>query len=105
MHHRSYERLGAELPADLIALCAACHRGAHPPGRTELHRTVRRTLARLEQLGPDGELDTDALLAREGGSKKALLARLRTLEGAGLVTRRGGGIKGDPRRWRATGPS
>jgi hypothetical protein len=25
-HHRTYERLGAELPADLTALCVLCHR-------------------------------------------------------------------------------
>ena len=28
-HHRTYERLGAELPADLIALCAYCHARHH----------------------------------------------------------------------------
>lgn len=25
-HHRTYERLGAELPEDLTALCVLCHR-------------------------------------------------------------------------------
>lgn len=28
VHHRSYERVGAERPADVIALCAECH-GRH----------------------------------------------------------------------------
>jgi hypothetical protein len=26
LHHRTYERLGAELPGDLTALCRDCHR-------------------------------------------------------------------------------
>jgi 5-methylcytosine-specific restriction endonuclease McrA len=29
VHHRTYERLGYELPGDLIALCASCHRRHH----------------------------------------------------------------------------
>jgi hypothetical protein len=31
VHHLTYERVGDELPGDLIALCAPCHRRAHPP--------------------------------------------------------------------------
>lgn len=34
VHHRNYERLGAEPDADLVALCQACHEGVHT-----LHRT------------------------------------------------------------------
>jgi hypothetical protein len=64
---------------------------------------VRGTLARLEQLGR--EIETDELLGLEAGSKPALLARLRTLESAGLVTCRGRGVRGDPQRWRAPAPS
>jgi hypothetical protein len=29
VHHLSYERLGHELPDDLIVLCPACHAAAH----------------------------------------------------------------------------
>lgn len=29
VHHRTYERLGYELPGDLIALCARCHKLHH----------------------------------------------------------------------------
>jgi hypothetical protein len=29
VHHRTYERLGAELPEDLIVLCEPCHRRHH----------------------------------------------------------------------------
>jgi hypothetical protein len=32
-------------------------------------------------------------------------ARLRALQVSGLAAHRGKGVKGDPRRWRATGPS
>jgi hypothetical protein len=102
VHHLTYERLGAEREDDLIALCSACHRGrqgAHPPGGGELHPSARRTLARLQRLGR--ELGTDELLRLEKGSKKALLARLQALEGAGLAAHRGRGVRGDPQRWRA----
>jgi hypothetical protein len=33
VHHRSYERLGAELLADVIVLCRACHELFHTGGR------------------------------------------------------------------------
>ena len=108
VHHLTYERLGDERDDDLLALCAPCHRGAHPPPAREreaLPPHVRRTLARLEKLTAGGrELETDELLRLEKGSKSALLARLRALEAAGLVASRGKGIKGDPQRWRAAGP-
>lgn len=29
VHHRTYERLGFELPGDLLALCQRCHRRHH----------------------------------------------------------------------------
>lgn len=29
VHHRTYERLGAELPGDLQVLCPECHRSVH----------------------------------------------------------------------------
>jgi restriction endonuclease Mrr len=35
VHHRYYERRGAELPSDLIVLCHTCHQLHHAPnGRT-----------------------------------------------------------------------
>jgi hypothetical protein len=33
VHHRHYERRGAELPSDLIVLCHACHQLHHGEGR------------------------------------------------------------------------
>lgn len=35
VHHRTYDRMGAELDRDLIVLCTACHKGVH-----DLHRTM-----------------------------------------------------------------
>lgn len=31
VHHRTYDRLGAELPADLVVLCKDCHGKFHQP--------------------------------------------------------------------------
>lgn len=33
VHHRTYERVGAELPTDLIVLCDACHGVFHREGK------------------------------------------------------------------------
>jgi hypothetical protein len=30
VHHLTYQRLGAELDADLMALCSSCHQAQHP---------------------------------------------------------------------------
>jgi hypothetical protein len=44
VHHNSYERLGAELPSDLVVLCRSCH------GRHHGHElAVRRVLAGAPQ--------------------------------------------------------
>jgi hypothetical protein len=32
VHHRTYQRLGEEIPEDLITLCASCHRTFHGNG-------------------------------------------------------------------------
>jgi len=50
VHHRTYERLGHELPSDLIALCSTCHEAYHrwaapAPRATEADRRYRRRLA------------------------------------------------------------
>jgi hypothetical protein len=33
VHHRTYERIGHELPSDLFVLCRACHRTFHENGK------------------------------------------------------------------------
>ena len=35
VHHRTYDRLGAELPADLVVLCKDCHCLFHGIGQIE----------------------------------------------------------------------
>lgn len=35
VHHRTYERLGEELPEDLVVLCEVCHE-AYELGREQL---------------------------------------------------------------------
>jgi hypothetical protein len=107
VHHLTYEHLGDERPEDLEAVCRPCHRRAHPAepaaagsaSRGNLPAHVRGTLARLKRLGR--EIETDELLKLEKGSRNALLARLRVLEGAGLAAYRGKGVRNDPQRWRA----
>jgi hypothetical protein len=54
VHHRTYERRGAELPADLIVLCRACHRLHHReygrPRRRQSRSTspAQRSTGKLE---------------------------------------------------------
>ncbi len=42
VHHRTYERLGKELPDDLIVLCAGCHSKFHDKLPNRRRRTKRR---------------------------------------------------------------
>jgi 5-methylcytosine-specific restriction endonuclease McrA len=43
VHHRTYERLGFERPADVMALCADCHHDHH---RALVLRAIRGDRAR-----------------------------------------------------------
>jgi len=58
VHHRTYDRVGAELPTDLVVLCGACHKRHHrvlqfsasllPQGRSKPpHRRVLCAIARV----------------------------------------------------------
>lgn len=39
LHHKTYERIGRELPQDVIVLCRACHRAEHGIKRLSLQRS------------------------------------------------------------------
>jgi hypothetical protein len=50
VHHNTYERIGAELPGDLVVLCALCHTMYHaqrpkPPGEPPAPEAMERALA------------------------------------------------------------
>jgi hypothetical protein len=62
---------------------------------------LRGTLARLRG-APAGGIEEGDLFGQEGGSKSALRLRLKALSGLGLAVSHGRGVRGDPRRWRAT---
>jgi hypothetical protein len=70
------------------------------PAPAPLPSHLRGTLARLRLAGP---ITADALLAAEGGSKRALLGRLGELRALGLADRSGRGVAGDPYVWVAAG--
>jgi hypothetical protein len=42
VHHRTYERVGRELPGDLTVLCGPCHRRYHQPRVAPRSRGERR---------------------------------------------------------------
>ena len=73
-----------------------------PDGRA-VPSHLRRTLATLT--GAAGPLTIKELLDAEGGSESGLHKRLKALKARGLVERAGGGVKGDPERWRPVGRS
>jgi 5-methylcytosine-specific restriction endonuclease McrA len=61
LHHRTYERMGRELDADLCPLCQRCHASVH-----DHHRLVRGSLA----------VATDLVVQRiRSKSKRKVLAR------------------------------
>jgi 5-methylcytosine-specific restriction endonuclease McrA len=63
VHHRTYERLGAELPSDLQVLCRPCHERADERRRAELVRwRLDGELNRWvrDRLGPEWELFADS---------------------------------------------
>lgn len=55
IHHLTYENLGDEDPADLRALCPACHESADDPSRGETRRIgeyIPAALARIPREDP-----------------------------------------------------
>ena len=40
LHHKTYDRLGAERDGDLVALCETCHKAVHEYARTHRYLTL-----------------------------------------------------------------
>jgi hypothetical protein len=78
VHHRTYERVGGELPCDLIALCDDCHLLAH---RKSLHPA---RLSRVRRLVEVIRQDLDYL----HNADLALPTRVQVMNGA-LITLHG----------------
>lgn len=49
VHHRTYERFGAERPSDLEVLCSPCHRKADEERRAAKAREIKRKAARTRR--------------------------------------------------------
>jgi hypothetical protein len=60
VHHRTYERLGAELPNDLEVVCADCHEGEHvallDASDARVYLKLAREVLRDNPFGSIGEL-------------------------------------------------
>jgi hypothetical protein len=57
VHHRTYERVGAERPADLTVLCRRCHELFH-----QREATVARISAALTRSGVEHRVEGDLLV-------------------------------------------
>lgn len=51
IHHLTYERLGAELDEDLIAICEKCHRAMHGLNRSTPLSWIRQYIEVQVQFG------------------------------------------------------
>lgn len=72
VHHRTYERLGAELVGDLIVLCRPCHRLHHRAnGRPGRRQPASRSIA-----PPSPPVRSAGAAAQKPSTPKSLLSRL-----------------------------
>lgn len=61
VHHRTYERIGCERPADLTVLCRECHAKHHDRGAGDsivignVHHPIRRSRRRIVLQSVDKE--------------------------------------------------
>jgi 5-methylcytosine-specific restriction endonuclease McrA len=81
VHHRTYERLGEELPDDLQVLCRRCHQAAHgkPPTRRQRQR-IRAANAEADWLraGRAQDAQTKAALVEENDRLRRLQSAARS---------------------------
>jgi hypothetical protein len=68
VHHRTYERLGAERPGDLVVLCVGCHEDQHPAEAAHdyvrLYITLAQQVLRDEPAGASSPDFVEALKVR-----------------------------------------
>lgn len=80
LHHRTYERLGAELDSDLVYLCAKCHGKVHRIARS---RSKRDRLIDIGN-GPEelkARKSTSKARKRERKGKRNARAKIRLAKG------------------------
>lgn len=82
VHHRTYERLGAESPEDLEVLCANCHEGAHVRQMAHPPDGIYLKLARQAV-----RQDYTASIADLAEDVKTLCARFKIPYDSGRLTR------------------
>jgi biotin operon repressor len=114
VHHRTYERLGAEEPADLTVLCRRCHELFHSTAKVAAGKNRKSTTGGgrraigsptflrsdyrellLNALGHTGRLTSKQIAQHIGWSAAAVGKNMVTLRHLGLVTRNGS-------RWKTT---
>lgn len=49
VHHLTYERVGHELPSDLMVLCRTCHQKRHSKEGEEIERNVQAIVRRIRE--------------------------------------------------------
>jgi DNA-binding transcriptional ArsR family regulator len=86
VHHRTYERLGDERPADLTVLCHRCHRVHHGTKEPEMTETLYRVLRVLNREGSVTSAQMAFIIDASAGAAGQLLSKLRA---AGLAERYG----------------
>lgn len=86
VHHRTYERLGEERPADLTVLCHRCHRVHHGTKEPEMTETLYRVLRVLGREHTVTSSQMACIVDMSSTEAGQLLAKLRA---AGLAERSG----------------
>jgi len=75
VHHRTYDRLGAELPADLVVLCKDCHEKFHGDGsmgpRAAIQWASKAITELAYQLNDTQRRVTDLMIWRDGHNQAA----------------------------------
>ena len=82
VHHRTYERVGRELPEDLTVLCRKCHNVFHNSGR-RTHQAPKQTKPKGPARAPEFKA-----LTRENDRLRAIQERNRAAQAAAREARK-----------------